>query len=95
MSVMHILGGIIVGLVMGRVFSMFTLRKVKGGKITFMITGVAGSLGCDLLFKTLYENQLVSNFYYGETAIIVEMVVGALAACYLVNLLGRKEEITF
>jgi uncharacterized membrane protein YeaQ/YmgE (transglycosylase-associated protein family) len=92
---MHILGGVFVGLITGRIFSMFTLRKVKGGKLTFMGVGVAGSLGADLFFKILYENGLVSNFFYGETTIIVEMIVGAVIACYLVNLLGKKEEITF
>jgi uncharacterized membrane protein YeaQ/YmgE (transglycosylase-associated protein family) len=92
---MHILGGVFVGLVVGRLFSMFTLRKLKGGKIAFMAVGVLGSIGTDLFFKVLYENELVSNFFYRETTIIVEMVCGAILACYLANLLGKKEEITF
>jgi hypothetical protein len=54
---------------------------------------MVGSIGTDLIFKTLYERNLVSSFFYTETSIIVEMVVGALAACYLVNLLGRQEQI--
>jgi len=95
MSVMHILGGVFVGLVVGRLFSMFTLRRLKGGKITFMVVGVVGSLGADVFFKILYENDLVSNFFYRETTIIVEMICGAILACYLVNLLGRREKITF
>jgi uncharacterized membrane protein YeaQ/YmgE (transglycosylase-associated protein family) len=95
MSVMHILGGVFVGLLTGRIFGMFTLRKVKGGKLTFMAVGVAGSLGADLLFKILYDHDLVSNFFYAETTIIVEMVIGAVIACYAVNLLGKNEEITF
>ena len=78
-----------------QVFSLFTLRKVKGGKFTFMAVGVIGSIGTDLLFKALYEHRLVSSFYYSETSIIVEMVVGAMAACYIVNRLGKKEEIAF
>ena len=95
MSVMHILGGVFIGLITGRIFAMFTLRRVKGGKLTFMAVGVVGSIGADLFFKILYENDLVSNFFYAETSIIVEMVIGAVIACYLVNLLGKKEEITF
>jgi uncharacterized membrane protein YeaQ/YmgE (transglycosylase-associated protein family) len=90
---MHILGGLLIGLVVGRGFSLFTLRKLKGGKYTFMVVGMVGSIGTDLIFKTLYERNLVSSFFYTETSIIVEMVVGALAACYLVNLLGRQEQI--
>lgn len=95
MSVMHILGGLFIGIVVGRIFSMFTLRKLKGGKLTFMLVGVIGSIGADLVFRTLYYNDLVSNFFYAETTIIVEMIFGAVIACYLVNLLGRKEKITF
>ncbi len=95
MSVMHILGGVLIGLITGRVFSLFSLRKVKGGKLTFMAVGVVGSVGADLVFKVLYEKGLVSNFFWAETTIIIEMVAGAVTACYLLNLLGKKEEITF
>lgn len=93
MSVMHILGSLLIGLVVGRGFSLFTLRKLKGGKYTFMAVGMVGSIGTDVAFKVLYEQDLVSSFFYTETSIIVEMVIGAFAACYLVNLLGRREEI--
>lgn len=95
MSIMHILGGIFVGLLVGKVFSAFTLRKLKGGKYIFMGTGVVGSLGADLIFWFLHSRRLVSSFYYGEFVIILEMIVGAICACYLVNLLGKKESIYF
>ena len=95
MSIMHFLGGIFVGLLVGKVFSTFTLRKIKGGKYTFMAAGVVGSLLVDLFFQFLHSRALVSDFYYGEFVIILEMIVGAFCACYLVNLLGKKEAIYF
>ena len=95
MSIMHILGGIVVGLIVGKVFSVFTLRKLKGGKYTFMAVGVAGSFLMDLFFWFLHSKNLISSFYYQEFVIIFEMIVGAIGACYLVNLLGKKESIYF
>ncbi len=95
MSIMHFLGGIFVGLLVGKVFSAFTLRELKGGKYTFMAAGVVGSLLVDLFFRFLHSRAIVSDFYYGEFVIIFEMIVGALCACYLVNLLGKKESIYF
>ena len=93
MSVMHILGGIFIGLVMGRLFSMFTLRKIKGGKITFMLTGVLGAFLSDFFFRVLFKNNLINAFFYKEFSIIAEMVVGALVVCYLMNLFGKKENL--
>ena len=95
MSIMHILGGMFIGVLVGKIFSTFTLRKVKGGKYTFMIVGIAGSLIADLLFRILHGKGLISSFYYQEVVIIVEMIVGAIVACYLTNLLGKKESIYF
>ena len=95
MSFMHILGGILVGMLVGRIFSAFTLREVKGGKYTFMGVGVAGSLIADLTFRFLHSKHLVSDFYYDEFVIIFEMIGGAIVACYLVNRLGKKESIYF
>ena len=95
MSFMHILGGIVIGALIGRVFSIFTLRKVKGGKYTFSAVGVAGSLICDLCFKFLYGHGFVSSFYYKEVTIIFEMIGGALVACYILNYFGKKQAISF
>ena len=95
MSVMHILGGMFIGVIVGKIFSAFTLRKVKGGKYTFMGVGIAGSLIGDLIFRILHSKGLVSSFYYQEFVIIFEMIGGAIGACYLVNLLGKKESIYF
>jgi uncharacterized membrane protein YeaQ/YmgE (transglycosylase-associated protein family) len=95
MSFMHILGGILVGIVVGRIFATFTLRKIKWKKFLFMAVGILGSLVCDIIFKTLYEHDLVSNFFYRETTIIIEMIAGASIACYLLNLFGKKEKIKF
>ncbi|MBW1723175.1 MAG: hypothetical protein JRJ78_14105, partial [Deltaproteobacteria bacterium] len=50
---------------------------------------------CDLLFRLLHEHHLVSSFWYQEQVIIFEMIGGAIAACYLANLLGKKESIYF
>ena len=95
MSVMHILGGIFIGLLVGKVFSAFTLRKIKGGKYTFMGVGIVGAFIADLSFRFLHSRALVSSFYYQETSIIFEMIIGAIGACYLVNLFGKKESIYF
>ena len=95
MSIMHILGSIFIGVVIGKLFATFTLRKVKGGQYTFMGVGILGSILSDLAFKVLYEHNLVSNFFYKETTIIFEMVVGAVIACYILNLFGKKEIIKF
>ncbi|MBW2017082.1 MAG: hypothetical protein JRF57_12775 [Deltaproteobacteria bacterium] len=78
-----------------RFLSAFTLRKLKGGKYTFMAVGIAGDFLCDLLFRLLHEHHLVSSFWYQEQVIIFEMIGGAIAACYLANLLGKKESIYF
>lgn len=94
MSPMHILGAIVVGVVIGKLFATFTLRKVRGGKYTFMAFGAAGSLIGDLLFRVLYEHELVSSFFYARTTIIFEMIAGAGVACYLLNLFGKKEVIS-
>ena len=95
MSVMHILGGIVIGVLVGKIFSAFSLRKVKGGKYSFMAAGVAGALIADLIFRFLHSNNLISSFYYQEFVIIFEMIGGAIGACYLANLLGKKESIYF
>jgi uncharacterized membrane protein YeaQ/YmgE (transglycosylase-associated protein family) len=95
MSFMHILGIILIGSILGRIFAVFTLRKIKGGKYTFMVTGIAGALLFDLLFKTLYERKIISSFFYQEATIIFELIAGALIACYILNLFGKKEKITF
>jgi uncharacterized membrane protein YeaQ/YmgE (transglycosylase-associated protein family) len=92
---MHILGGVIIGLIVGRLFATFTLRKVRGGRYSFMGVGVIGSLASDLAFKYLYEQGWVSNFFYRETTIIFEMLAGAAVVCYLLNLFGEKEIISF
>ena len=94
MSIMHILGGIFIGALVGRIFSAFTLRKVKGGKYTFMLVGIAGAFIADFTFMYL-NNRLVSSFFYQRSTIIFEMIGGAIVACYLVNLLGKKESIYF
>jgi len=94
-SFMHVLGGIVIGLIVGRLFSIFTLRKVKGGKYTFMVAGVFGSLGGDAFFRILHVLGFVSNFYYKEVTIIFEMIGGACIASYLLSLLGKKEVIKF
>ena len=73
MSFMHIMGGILIGLLVGKLFSIFSLRKVKGGKYSFMAVGAIGSLLSDLVFKFLYEHGLVSNFFYRETTIVMEI----------------------
>jgi uncharacterized membrane protein YeaQ/YmgE (transglycosylase-associated protein family) len=93
MSIMHIAGGILIGFLVGRVFSMFSLKQIKGKKYVFSAAGIVGSLSCDLMFKYLYENELVSEFFYRQTTIIFEMVVGALAICYIVNKFGKEEKI--
>jgi uncharacterized membrane protein YeaQ/YmgE (transglycosylase-associated protein family) len=95
MSVMHILGGVFIGMLVGKIFSVFTLRKLKGGKYSFMAAGVAGSFIGDLTFWFLHNRDLVSSFYYQESVIIFEMICGAIIACYLVNHLGKKESIYF
>jgi len=95
MSVMHILGGILIGLAVGKLFSTFTLRKVKGGKYTYMLVGIIGSFLCDLAFKFLFEHDLVTSFFYKQTTIIFEMIAGASIACYILNLFGKKETIQF
>ena len=95
MSVMHILSGIFIGLVVGRVFGTFTLRKIKGGRYTFMGAGIAGAFIADLTFKFLLSKHLVSGFWYKESVIVFEMIGGAIVACYLVNLLGKKESLYF
>jgi len=92
---MHILGGIFIGVLVGKIFSAFSLRKVKGGKYTFLIVGIAGSLITDLIFRVLHGKGLISSFYYQEVVIIFEMIGGAIVACYLINLLGKKESIYF
>ena len=95
MSVMHIFGGIFIGMLVGKIFSAFTLRKLKGGKYTFMGAGIVGSFLTDLLFRFLHDQELVSAFYYQEVVIIFEMIGGAIVACYLANLFGKKESIYF
>ena len=95
MGFMHILGGIFIGVLVGKIFSAFTLRKLKGGKYTFFGAGIAGSFAADLLFRFLHKHDLVSSFFYQEFVIIFEMIGGAIAACYLINLLGKKESIYF
>ena len=95
MSVMHIVGNIFIGLLVGKVFSAFTLRKVKGGKFTFMGAGIAGAFAADLAFSFFHGKGLISSFYYQEFVIIFEMLCGAVGACYLANLTGRKESIYF
>ena len=95
MSIMHILGGIFIGMLVGKVFAAFTLRKVRGGKYTFMGAGTAGSFAADLTFRFLHSKALVSSFYYQELVIIFEMIAGAIVACYLFNLFGKKESIYF
>jgi len=94
-SIMHILGGIVIGLVVGKLFATFTLRKVKGGKYTFMGVGIIGSLLSDLTFKFLVKHDLVSKFFYRQTTIIFEMIAGAAVACYVLHLFGKKEHIDF
>ena len=63
MSVMHILGAIFIGIVVGRLFSTFTLRKIKGGKYAFMCVGIIGAVVGDVIFRILYEHDLVSKFF--------------------------------
>jgi len=94
-SIPHILGGIVIGLVVGKFFATFTLRKVKGGKYTFMGVGIIGSLLSDLTFKFLVRHDLVSKFFYRQTSIIFEMIAGAAVACYVLHLFGKKEHIDF
>ncbi len=93
MSVMHIAGGIIIGLLVGRIFSLFSLRIVKGGKYTFMLGGVFGSLAADLTFYMLYNYEYVSSFFYKQAVIVFEMFFGALLVCYLINKFGSKRDI--
>mgnify|MGYP006283281193 FL=1 len=93
MSFMHILGGVVIGLVVGRVFSLFSLKRICAKKYLFMLAGGIGSLSCDLLVKFLYENEYVSEFFYRQTTIVFEMIFGAAVACYILNLLGKREEI--
>lgn len=95
MSFMHIIGGIFIGGLVGKVFSAFTLRRLKGGKYSFMGAGIIGAFAGDLIFRYLHSMQLVSSFWYQEYIIIFEMIGGAVAACYLANLLGKKESIYF
>jgi uncharacterized membrane protein YeaQ/YmgE (transglycosylase-associated protein family) len=91
---MHLLGGIVIGLTVGRLFSLFTLRKLKGGKVTFMGIGVIGAMLGDLCFRMLHRYDLVSGFFYQEVTIIFEMILGAGIACYLVNFLGKKDTLS-
>jgi len=93
MSFMHIAGGVVIGLVVGRVFSLFSLKVIWAKKYLFMLAGVVGSFSCDLLVKFLYENEYVSEFFYRQTTIVFEMILGAVVACYVLNLLGKHEEI--
>lgn len=93
MSFMHIAGGIVIGLVVGRVFSLFSLKVIRAKKYLFMLAGVVGSLSCDLLVKYLYENDYVSSFFYKQTTIVFEMIIGAVVACYILNLFGKHEDI--
>lgn len=95
MGVMHILGGIFIGILIGKIFSAFTLRRLKGGKYSFMGAGVAGAFIGDLIFRFLHSRQWVSSFWYQEHIIIFEMIGGAIALCYLINMLGKKESIYF
>jgi len=94
-SYMHILGGIILGAVTGKIFATFTLRKLKWKKIAFILIGICGSLMSDLIFRFLYKEEFVSNFFYKETTIVFEMIVGAFIACYILNLFSKKEIISF
>lgn len=93
MSFMHIAGGIVIGLIVGRVFSLFSLKVIRAKKYLFMLAGVAGSLSCDLAAKYLYENGYVSGFFYKQTTIVFEMIFGAVVACYILNYFGKDEEI--
>ena len=95
MSVMHILGAIFIGIVVGRLFATFTLRKIKGGKYTFMVVGIIGALLGDIVFRILYEHDLVSKFFLEQITIVFEMIGGALVACYILNVFGKKQMITF
>lgn len=93
MSIMHIAGGVLIGILIGRIFSMFSLKQIRGKKIVFAAAGIFGSLSFDLAFKYFYENEYVSEFFYRQTTIIVEMMVGALVVCYIVNKFGKDEKI--
>jgi len=95
MGVMHILGGIVIGLLVGKVFSAFTLRKLKGGKYAFMGAGIAGAFIADLIFRFLHSRGLVSSFFYQESVVIFEMLGGAIALCYVINLFGKRESIYY
>ena len=92
-SFMHILGGVVIGLVVGKLFATFSLRKVEGGKYTFMAVGIIGSLLGDALFLVLYEYEIVSEFFYKQTTIIFEMIAGASVACYILHSIGKREQI--
>jgi len=95
MSIMHIAGGIIIGIVIGRLFSIFTLREIKGGKYTYMLVGIIGSIVSDLIFRFLWSNDLVSSFFYKQYVIIFEMIIGSFALCYLVSKLGTRKSVDF
>lgn len=92
-SIMHIAGGILIGLLVGRVYSLFSLRIVKGGKYTFMLGGVFGSFAADMVFYLLWSHDYVSSFFYKQHIIALEMMAGALIVCYLIGKLGKKKDI--
>lgn len=95
MSIMHIAGGVVIGMLVGRLFSMFSLRTVKGGKYTYMLAGVVGSIAADLVFKLLYNRGYVSAFFYDQHIIVFEMIFGAMVGSYLLSRLGSKKDIGF
>lgn len=95
MSVMHMIAGIVIGVIIGRVYGAFSLKKIFGGKYTFMGAGFIGSFGADLTFKYLLSKRLVTGFWYKEEIIVIEMIVGAVLACYLVSFLDRKKPVVF
>lgn len=95
MSVMHIIAGVLIGIIIGRVYGAFSLKRVIGGKYTFMGAGLIGSFAADLTFKYLLGKRLVSGFWYKEEIIVIEMIVGAALACYLVGFLDRKKPVVF
>ena len=90
MSVMHILGSLLIGLVIGKLFATLTIRDVWGGRYSFMAVGIIGSILGDVLFRILFEYDLVSKFFQKQVAIMIEMGGGAFVACYILSLFGRK-----
>jgi len=85
MSPLHLAVTIGVGLLIGLIGYSLRFDRFRGDLFLFLFLSIVGSFGLNLFFRLLVLNKVVSYHLYVREAIVLEEIVGALSAVYLVT----------